>query len=70
MRTLHHITQAPAPSRPIDRCMACTGLLAHVLVSKYCDYTPLYRHVDKARRRIVEWSRQQLAALAAAMTWM
>jgi transposase len=34
------ITQAPAPSRPIDRCMAGTGLLAHVLVSKYCDHTP------------------------------
>ncbi|MEZ2299365.1 transposase [Variovorax sp. RCC_210] len=37
------ITQAPAPSRPIDRSMASAGLNAHVLVSKYCDRTPVYR---------------------------
>ncbi len=39
----HTVTQALAPSRPIDRCMAGAGLLAHVVVSKYCDHTPLYR---------------------------
>ncbi len=32
------IVQAPAPSRPIDRGLAGSGLLAHVLVSKYADY--------------------------------
>jgi transposase len=30
------ILQAPAPSRPIERGLAGPGLLAHVLVSKYC----------------------------------
>ena len=30
------IVQAEAPSRPIERGMAGPGLLAHVLVSKYC----------------------------------
>lgn len=37
------IAQASAPSRPIDRILAGAGLLAQVLVSKYCDHTPLYR---------------------------
>lgn len=32
------IFQAPAPSRPIARGMAGPGLLAHVLVAKYCDH--------------------------------
>ena len=32
------IVQAAAPSRPIERGIAGPGLLAHVLVSKYCDY--------------------------------
>jgi transposase len=37
------IVQAEAPSRPIARGLAGPGLLAHVLVSKYCDHLPLYR---------------------------
>lgn len=36
------IVQASAPSRPIARGMAGPGLLAHVLVAKYCDHLPLY----------------------------
>jgi transposase len=35
------IFQAPAPSRPIARGIAGPGLLAHVMVSKYCDHQPL-----------------------------
>jgi len=31
------IVQAEAPSRPIERGIAGPGLLAHVLVSKFCD---------------------------------
>jgi transposase len=38
-----HISQAPAPSRPIERGLAGPGLLAHVLVSKFADHLPLYR---------------------------
>jgi len=33
------IVQAVAPSRPIERGIAGPGLLAHVLVSKYCRCT-------------------------------
>ena len=41
--TCQRIVQASAPSRPIERSYAGPGLLAHVLVSKYCDHIPLYR---------------------------
>lgn len=42
-RQCHTVTQEPAPSRPINRCLAGAGLLAQILVSKYCDHLPLYR---------------------------
>jgi len=35
--------QAPLPPRPIERGRPGPGLLAHVLVSKFCDHLPLYR---------------------------
>jgi len=37
------VFQASAPTRPIARGKAGPGLLAHVMVSKYCDHVPLYR---------------------------
>ena len=37
------IFQAAAPSRPIARGVSGPGLLANVLVSKYCDHIPLHR---------------------------
>ena len=37
------IFQAAAPSRPVARGVAGPALLAHVLVSKYCDHIPLHR---------------------------
>jgi transposase len=35
--------QAQAPERPIAGGLATPALLSQVLVSKYCDYTPLFR---------------------------
>lgn len=55
------IVQAPAPSRPIERGMAGPGLLAHVLVSKYCDHLPLYRQSEMYARQEVELERSTLA---------
>lgn len=57
------ITQAPAPSRPVDRCLAGAGLLTHILVSKFADHTPLYRlcqiygrdGVEPARSTVTDW---------------
>ena len=48
---------AKAPSRPIERGMAGPGLLAHVLVSKYCDHLPLYRQSEIYEREGVELER-------------
>jgi transposase len=40
------IIQAPAPSMPTPRGRAAPGMLAHLLVSKYCDHLPLYRQSE------------------------
>jgi transposase len=55
------IVQTPAPSRPIARGLAGPGLLAHVLVSKYCDHLPLYRQSEIYARAGVELERSTLA---------
>src|SRR5580704_14350404 len=55
------IVQAEAPSRPIERSIAGPGLLAHVLVSKYCDHLPLYRQSQIFARTGVELDRSTLA---------
>lgn len=65
------IVQAPAASRPIARGMAGSGLLAHVLVAKYCDHLPLYRQsgiyaregVDLERSTLADWVGQCSALL-------
>jgi transposase len=60
-RRCDKIVQAEAPSRPIARGMAGPGLLAHVLVSKYCDHLPLYRQEEIYEREGVELDRSTLA---------
>jgi transposase len=40
------IVQESAPSRAIDRGLAGAGLLAHIVVAKYCDHLPLYRQTQ------------------------
>ncbi len=55
------ILQADPPSRPIARGLAGPGLLAHVLVSKYCDHLPLYRQSEIYARQGVELNRSTLA---------
>ena len=55
------VVEAPAPSRPIQRGLAGPGLLAHVLVSKYCSHLPLYRQSEIFARQGVEIERSTLA---------
>lgn len=55
------IVQAPAASRPIARGIAGPGLLAHVLVAKFCDHLPLYRQSQIYARQGVELERSTLA---------
>ncbi len=54
------ITQASAPSRPVERGMAGPGLLAHVLVGKYADSLPLYRQCQIYAREGVMLERSTL----------
>jgi transposase len=66
------IVQAKAPSRPIERSYAGPGLLAHVMVSKYCDHLPFYRQsqiyardgVDLDRATLADWGGAVSALLA------
>ena len=61
----------------IDRILAGAGLLAQVLVSKYCDHTPLYRQsqiyaragLDLHRSTLTDWV-GHLAPLAEAIHWL
>ncbi|MDB5772801.1 MAG: transposase family protein [Burkholderia sp.] len=55
------IVQAPAVSRPIARGLAGPGLLAHVVVAKFCDHLPLYRQSQMYAREGVELERSTLA---------
>ena len=54
-------TQAPLPSRPIERGRPGPGLLAHVLVSKYADHLPLYRQSRVYAREGIDLDRSTLA---------
>lgn len=53
---------APLPECLQERGLAAPGLLAHVLVSKYCDHLPLYRQEQIfAQRYKINLPRQTLA---------
>jgi transposase len=60
-RSCEGIAQAPAPSLPIHRGMAGPGLLAHVLVAKFCDHLPLYRQAEIYARDGIDLDRSTLA---------
>ena len=55
------VVEAPAPSRPIERGIAGPALLAHVIVSKFCDHLPLYRQSEIYARQGVPISRSTMA---------
>jgi transposase len=53
---------APLPERLLDRSLPAPGLLAHIVVSKYCDHLPLYRQEQIfAQRYKINLPRQSLA---------
>ena len=63
------IAQAPAPERPIAGGLATPALLAQVLISKYCDHTPLYRQSQIFARHGVDLSRSTLAGWVGGACW-
>jgi len=60
-RACETIVQAPAPTLPIEKGRPGPALLAHVIVSKYCDHLPLYRQSDIYAREGVEIDRSVMA---------
>ena len=60
-RRCESMVQNPMPSLPIERGQPGAGLLAHVLVGKYCDHLPLYRQSGIYAREGVELDRATLA---------
>ncbi len=61
--------QAPAPDRAITKGLATPGLIAQVLVSKYCDHTPLYRQAQIFARHGVRIERSTLAGWVGGACW-
>ena len=58
------------PSLPIERGRPGPGLLAHVLVAKYADHTPLYRQSAIYAREGVALDRSTLADWVGRATWL
>jgi transposase len=60
-RACETVVQEPMPSLPIERGLPGPGLIAQVLVAKYCDHTPLHRQTGIYAREGVELDRSTLA---------
>ncbi|HZC16351.1 MAG TPA: IS66 family transposase [Caulobacteraceae bacterium] len=69
-RDCETITQPPMPSLPIERGRPGPGLIAHVLVSKYCDHLPLNRQSDIYGREGVSLDRSTLADWVGRAAWL
>ena len=67
-RRCERMVQRQMPSLPIERGQAGPGLLAHILVSKYCDHLPLYRQSGIYAREGVELDRATMAAWVGKVT--
>lgn len=61
--------QAAAPERVIAGGLATPALLAHVLISKYCDHLPLYRQSQIFARHDVDLCRSTLAGWVGGACW-
>ena len=55
------IRQSDLPSMPITKGKAASGLLAHIILSKYCDHLPLYRQSEIFAREGIHLSRSTMA---------
>jgi len=68
-RACNTVAQAPAPERVIAGGLPTPALLAQVLVSKYCDHTPLYRQSQIFARHGVKLDRSTLAGWIGSSCW-
>jgi len=66
------IIAAPAPERPLVKCLAGASLLAQMLVDKFCDHLPLHRQHKRFERNgitipyntFVDWSGKAIDLLS------
>jgi transposase len=63
------VVVAPAPERPIDGGMATEAMIAHVLVSKFCDALPLYRQSQMLARQGITLDRSTLSNWLGRACW-
>jgi len=59
------IVQAFAPSEAIEKGKAGSGLLAHIMVQKYCNHLPMYRQSQIYAREGIEIPRNTMTGWAA-----
>lgn len=69
-RDCETITQPPMPVLPIERGRPGEALVAHVIVSKYCDHNPLNRQSDIYARQGVDIDRSTMAGWVGKMAWL
>jgi len=58
------IVQAEVPDKTIAKGLAGPGLLAHMMVQKYCNHLPFYRQSEIYEREGIELSRSTMAGWA------
>lgn len=68
-RSCSTVSQAPAPERVIAGGLATPALIAQVLVSKYCDHSPLYRQSQIFARHGIDLERSTLAGWVGGACW-
>jgi transposase len=69
-RRCESMMQMPMPSLPVERGRPSAGLLAHILVSKYCDHLPLYRQAGIYAREGVDLDRAVMANWVGKSVWI
>jgi transposase len=73
-----NVAIAPKPPQPIEKGIAASGLLAHVVTSKYTDHLPLYRQEEISDRHgwmiprttMCGWLRQTAATMTVLVALM
>ena len=63
------VVVAEAPARPIDGGMPTEALIIHVLISKYCDFLPLYRQSQILARQGMALDRSTLCNWVGTACW-
>ena len=70
-RHCENVITAAMPSQPIEKGIPGAGLLAQVLVSKYCDHLPLYRQAQiYQQRHDVPLNRSTLSDWVGRSVWL